>query len=624
MTDDTAVKQNKKSLPAGIMYIACLLAGYLTSYGFTATYAAAPLREHYGDTVDFLIAYVYAFLGQYSFSFFLLWTVLTGFYIFMYKKELKKGVSVRILAAAFACILVAGKSYYETGTGMYLTGSLLHTVISVLSCIGFYIFFDAAIPFLFRLTEKGSYTGEKKHFFSEKPFLKAFLILAAVYVPFLILSYPGGICWDVIGQLEQVMGITDYSAHHPLAHTLIVGGLTTLGQKLFGNYEIGFYVYVVLQCVAFLATLAATIAFLAARRARPALLWVILVLYCITPMYTNLATTALKDVPFTCFVVLYIMGLASILEKPELLHNKSFYIVFVLVQTGTILMRNNGMPLVVLCGIGAFIWLFKKYKGKDKILSAGLLGVCSVVAGRLVIFLLMLMLSATPGGKGEMFSVPFQQTARYLIDYGTELSEAEREGIEGVFPGVEIVADSYNPRISDPVKALYDKEAGVKEILGYFKAWGIGLVKHPLHYAETFYIHIYGWITPSVENSLRYETDYEFIDQGLLFEGADKVMIFLYRFAGKFTPLAVLENIGVWTWLLALITFYLAGKKQGSNLVATLPFWVSLLICMASPCFFMHPRYAFPIVVGLPVFIGFILTGMKEGNTLSSGNGKGE
>ena len=77
------------------------------------------------------------------------------------------------------------------------------------------------------------------------------------YLPFLLLAFPGNLCWDAIGQIEQVIGDAPYSAHHPLFHTLIMGGLVKAGEALFHSPEIGLFTYMLLQDAALAAALAA-------------------------------------------------------------------------------------------------------------------------------------------------------------------------------------------------------------------------------------------------------------------------------------------------------------------------------------------------------------------------------
>lgn len=85
-------------------------------------------------------------------------------------------------------------------------------------------------------------------------------------------------------------------------------------------------------------------------------------------------------------------------------------------------------------------------------------------------------------------------------------------------------------------------------------------------------------------------------------------MIFYYRFAARFTPLGVLENIGLAVWALFFLTAYQKKHGRGRDALAGIPLWISLLVCMASPGFSGHARYGFPILFSIPFLYGFTMT----------------
>ena len=82
--------------------------------------------------------------------------------------------------------------------------------------------------------------------------------------------------------------------------------------------------------------------------------------------------------------------------------------------------------------------------------------------------------------------------------------------------------------------------------------------------------------------------------------------MFLYRFADRITVFSALQNVGLYTWLLFVIAYALfKTKKKGGVLLV--PLFVSLLICLAAPAFFDHPRYAYAYMWLLPVVSAVIL-----------------
>lgn len=597
--------------------ILLLLKSFLTAVAITTEFGVALKPELYDTKVDYIIASIYELLGNYDVKFIFVWLLSGILFYFLqgktvYKDAAKKNTSAG-LATFFALCLVFGKSYHETASATYVFGSFVNFIKAAGVIAGYACLFYVMITVFFEMLSKTQFCGENQGFFTKKPFLKSFVILSIVYGVIVLISYPGTLCWDVIGQIEQVTKQTGYSAHHPLVHTFLVGGLTQVGYSLFGSYEMGLFVYMLVQLFLFAAALSATIAVLAKRGLKQGYLAVLLVLYCVTPLYSNIVSVAIKDVPFVAFVIGYFICYAILLEKPEKIKDAKFLIIYVLLQLGVILFRNNGLALVVISGLGAFVYFFKKYSWKEKLVYFLSAFAVSVAVSKLILVVLMQLTNATEGSSGEMLSVPFQQTARYLQLYQTEIGEEEKEAIEAVLGPVDVVAAKYNPKIADDVKALFDKNADTSEIMDYLVVWAKGFFKHPGVYFDAFFAHIYGWFTPGVSNAIRYETTYTDIAQEGLFKDAGKYLIFLYRFMNRIPFLGILENIGAYVWGLFFLVFYTKRTKRKDMMYGSIPLIVSLLVCMASPCFIWHPRYGMPIMATLPFLYGFMLS--KEDRT---------
>lgn len=93
------------------------------------------------------------------------------------------------------------------------------------------------------------------------------------------------------------------------------------------------------------------------------------------------------------------------------------------------------------------------------------------------------MMNIKPGSEREMFSVPFQQTARYVKEHSEEITTEEAEAIRGILD-FDHLAELYNPEISDAVKWTYKDKADNSAKLAYIKTWIKQFIKHPLTYFE--------------------------------------------------------------------------------------------------------------------------------------------
>lgn len=586
--------------------------GFLTAYALTTEFHSPLAAVQYESTQDFVIASVYEFLGDYNLYFFFVWVLSAAFYVMADKKSVSKKNTSYGLAGFFSACLLLGRSYYETASWEYCFGSVVNVLKTGIAFLGFtfllYVFIAFFYDFLKRPVFLEDEKSEKSHFFSKNCLMKSFLILAGVYGAVVLISYPGTLCWDTLGQIRQVTENTGYSTHHPLLHTLMVGGLVKGGYALFGSYDVGLFLYMIVQVLMLSFALAVTVTILAKRGLKAVWLWLMLILYCITPLYSNIVSVAIKDVPFTAFVIGYVCCFALLMEDAEKIKDLKFSLIFAGVQLGVILFRNNGLYIVLLGGICAFVFLFKKYNLKEKAGAFAVLFGGSIVTAKLITLLLVHITAAESGSMGEMMSIPFQQTARYLQLYQNEITEEEKASIEALMGPVNEIAAAYDPDISDPVKALHDTEAGVDVWAGYLLAWAKGFFKHPGVYIEAFFAHVYGWFSPNVSNAIRYECVAEEFSQEGLFSGAQKLLIFFYRYTDRISALSLLQNVGAGVCGLFILTFYQKREKKKGLLVAGIPLWLSLLICMASPCFIYHPRYALPILSTLPFLYGMSVT----------------
>ena len=592
-----------------------LVKAFLISFACTIQFHSPLNPADYEERVNYLLAEAAELLGNYRFQTVLFFVLVFGFLTWADKRK-KKHAAFKdlLLPAFFAGCLYLGRSYQETNSWAYCFGSAVNLVKFLVAFAGMTILLSYVIALLLEGYERVSTSSWQckisRMLFEKHCFIKIFCLLLLLWLPVILLSFPGNICYDVIGQIEQGVGRAPYSAHHPLLHTLLVGGLVELGHRLFDSYEIGLFVYILVQAILLAAALATSVAWLSRQdfrkgKASHPILLLLLGIYVCSPMYSNMVSTAIKDIPFVAFVIWYVIGLAEIWLHRDRLKQPLFVVGFLLVQVFMSLLRNNGFYVLVLTGLVLCVAWWKESDRKARCRNIFLLFLVPVLLSKLCSGLLLYGLSAKQGAAAEMFSLPFQQTARYLQLYREELVEEEQAAIEGVLGDVDRVAAAYDPDLADPVKMLYYEQEEVtgQELARYFKAWAGGFFKHPCVYLEAFFAHVYGWFDPEVSNALRYEAESDLFPRQGLFPGADKVLIFIYRLADRITPLGLLQNVGAYTWALLLLCSYVRRKNKGMA-VLLVPLLISLLICMVSPCFYLHPRYAYPYMFTLPFLYG--------------------
>lgn len=542
----------------------------------------------------------------------------TGLYLWFYWRAGRNKISSYrgyVLPVLFAVFMLLGASYRSLGSWDQCFGSGLNFIKSAVAFTGYVILFRSILQEVFILLESLNTLQDGRSsllqwLFGSKCFFRVYCIIFLMWLPFILASYPGGSCVDVSYQIKEVLGEVPFSTQQPLVHTLLVGGCVKLGYLLFHSYNAGLFFYILLQSFVFAGILAYSVETLRKRKVSNLFLAVCMAIYGIVPMYANFASMAIKDTLFTAFVLLYVVFMAEFLWEFQMEGQLSVRsgAGMAIAALSAMLFRNNGI-YVVLTGMAALMVFLWKQRRKvcttavRKMIFAGTL--CLTFA--LYAFIsagLSRMLHAENVGSREMLSLPLQQTARYAMLHREETTDEERQAIEAVLGDYGSLGETYNPDISDPVKSRFSSEASSEELAAYFKAWAAQFFKHPDTYVQAVFHGAYGWFYPGVNNSVRYEGLLPIFHRPVLLAGIERRLNGWYDFWDSLPLLGLLENAGFYTWSLFVFIAFAHRKGEGKGLVLSMPACISLLICIASPAFFLHIRYAFPIMFIMPFLFG--------------------
>lgn len=214
-------------------------------------------------------------------------------------------------------------------------------------------------------------------------------------------------------------------------------------------------------------------------------------------------------------------------------------------------------------------------------------------------------------------SIPFQQTARYVRDYGDEVTEEEAE-IIGQVLDYENLAELYDPITSDPVKYTYHAEA-TGDLLDYFGVWFRQLLKHPGSAVEATMNNAYGWfyqegyahnylMTPTIDGQ---EIRWEIVQPEKL-AGVRQVMERVAKLLSRVPVVNWFENAGFVSWMTILAAAVWIGSGRKKYLLSALPLLVALLVCVASPTFNYQVRYIMPVMFCVPYLLPMVLQSLTE------------
>lgn len=193
--------------------------------------------------------------------------------------------------------------------------------------------------------------------YREHTLLVSFAAVFILWLPHLILSYPANMCPDPYDQLSQFLGIRNYSNHHPIASTLMMGGLVKIGSLVSGNF--GAFFYILVQGVIGAWVLAYTLYLM---RELDAPIWLRILsfaCYVFVPYYTGYIGVFLKDVPYSFAALLFVSELIYLLIKKEDFFRSKRHILLMAVSiAGVILFRHNGRYMLYPTLAAVLLYLF--------------------------------------------------------------------------------------------------------------------------------------------------------------------------------------------------------------------------------------------------------------------------
>ena len=447
-------------------------------------------------------------------------------------------------------------------------------------------------------------------------------IIFLCWIPFWLSSYPGIFSYD--SNLQFNWYFTDYrSAHHPLVHTWMLGGLVDLGHHLFGSYQAGAVLYALTQML-IMSFLFAGICIYLARHRAPAWLCIgSVIFYGIYPANAYLCMTATKDSIFSALFGFYMAQLLVAHLHPEEFFRSGRQLSTLMASSFLMMILRNNMMYMILIGAPFFvIWDRKHWK-----------------AALLTVVLPLLLLKIYTGpvydalgvervDAREAYNAIIQTISRTYNLAPEDFSKEEKELLFEVIPEDYIVR--YVPHKGDEVRWGFDTQAFNENKAEFFKLWITKGLSHPLMYIDGFLSTTFGlwypWDILPDDTTIRVYVEYFFgtETQELLNIRFDPKLERFHKISYAICQDSVLTRIpviggilfgaGSFLWMLLFATLYLIWKKDwGFVLTLLLPMWAYFVTLLFGPVACM--RYMYPYMTSLPV----ILYGIWHGSLKSEG-----
>ncbi|MCD7835663.1 MAG: DUF6020 family protein [Lachnospiraceae bacterium] len=432
----------------------------------------------------------------------------------------------------------------------------------------------------------------------------SFFVLILAWLPWVISYLPGSDCPDLGGQLRQFLGITDYSTHHPIVSTLIYGTIYSIGMLL-GSGDFGYLFIVIVQTLGFAAVCAYEAYEVGVLTNSHTAYRITIAFFAILPVFGSYCQWCVKDSLFAIAFGLYATLVAMCVINPnKFFESKRQLTGLCMAAIATGLLRNNGLYAVAFSL--PFLALLRP---KGKRFRMTIILIVTVLIILITNATVKIVTNASSDTIKESFSIPFQQTARYVREHSDEVTDSEREAINAVLD-YENLATLYNEDTSDPVKATYKSTATMQDVIRYLRTWISQGLKSPKCYLCATLRQTYGYWYPEQGIATH---DFEFCAY-VMFENVaelrdttywmpEALRTFCQNWRKIFNAIPIAGYFltpGIYTWLLVLEAGYLVWRKKTQNLLILLPCIVLTLTCIAGPLN-GSVRYSLGVITAMPV-----------------------
>lgn len=540
--------------------------------------------------------------------------------------------------ALFSFMQLIGWSYANCQNWNALFGTRFTVLRAAIAFAGRTLLSACLVLYAFRLVDRASAKAEGSAF-SPKRFLLAAGLVALCWLPYYILFFPGlgspdtsmQIAWAMHYptewlQYSPVRGEQIYATnHHPYFTTVLFGLFAKFGLLVDGNIRYGVALYCLCQMV--LTALVLTgVWFYLRRIGLPAKYCKAgLVFTAFFPLYPLYAITMLKDTLFSLACLTFSVLLFEIARsRGESLKKNWFCALLFLDALFVMLTKNQGVYFAGAAAVVCLIFCRRRLRAAAALLLP-------VLLVQLVwIRILLPAWNVAPGGKQEVISLLFQQTARYVVTYPEDVTEEEAAAIRAVID-YDALPELYKPHLADPVKFTYNQDATAEEMSAYYRAWLQMFRRHPDAYLQAFLHNMYGGFYLEHETALSY-TDFDnregvnypdlYVAMTPRLQRAQPVVQILLRAVQHLPGLGLLFCIGFYPWVILFVFLDTLRRRQYVEILSQLPAILSVAVLLPAPVSGSY-RYAMPLLFMIPFLLGVRLLPGQGGERRAAPRGTG-
>ena len=560
----------------------------------------------------------------------LIGTILACFLFYFYRRTIfskEYDIPVRISQIVFSVLLsifvLIALSFNAYDSLAFIIANRFQAGFSFLLLIGFIPFFYAAINVVFALTNKivsidEEYTPPKffnliATHFDRRPFLIPFIVFLVLWSPYWLISFPGVLYYDFMDQMDVYFGFNEWTDHHPVLSTMVLGGLMQAGRALvndnFGIVLISLYQHLVaaLVCAYALKTIRTW--------SIPGLIkGLVFIFLAFNPLIIYWLSIAVKNTSsaslFLLFTILYLECILRIKNNKPIIKTLLFTIV---VGSLAALFRHD---LLYVVSISLVLLAVIKQSGKTRIISASSGIVCflviTIISGSFNNYFGIESKRINPEG----LAIPFQQTARFVFEHGDDVKPWEKEAISAILD-YDALPDLYTPGNADPVKATASDDINDEDFKAFLRAWFSMFQRQPVTFLEATLGNSYAYYSPyvgshhkaiiiinhrNIQSLMNYNVGW------MLFQESTRQQLYLATIGipQNLPGINIFYYLGNYTWFLLLLMLGLFIKKKYIYLLGFAPALLVILTCIASPVngYF---RYYIPVMMVVPILLAWAI-----------------
>lgn len=508
-----------------------------------------------------------------------------------------------VLSALFAGVIVLGRSFAEVGTAELVTDRKVQALLCFAGRVPLYY---AAMRLLLSVLTCLNTQGNAREW--SPPVLGGALLLC--WLPWISCLWPGTVSNDSISQLREIMGIVPLSNANPIFQTGLVAAFRQIGLWL-GSADAGVALYCVVQAVLMAWLLGSLLAEMLKSNAPRWLCWLSMAFYAFCPVFPVFAFCIGKDTNFAMAVLFLSLSVRRVVHASGT-PRAGLWVGLCASAVLCVLLRNAGVFLALLT-LALLLWRSLTGRRRARWQLPACAVACVAVAYAALHLLVIPGLDIAPMPATENYSVPLQQVAR--VAAGGALTAEEWAAVDGVLEA-DALKQAYNGELSDPVKALWRKDATEQSISAFWRMWPRIVLNHPATCLSATFHNVYGYLYPGFmslqkvtmivgDQSTRTASVKGLYDYSIN-PRAEALESFLDRLVQE--PLyRVLVSPGLYGWIALFAVACLLGKRCRGELLCAVPALFTLAGCALSAVngYF---RYAMPLYLCAPLLLWLVAT----------------